>query len=61
MLKDYFNGEFDLKDFLPTKEQLETIQKKIDNNEELDSFEYIIIEKCVWLDRIIKLGKKKGN
>lgn len=59
MIEDAINSLGDVSDIIPTEEEINKIIDKLNNDEELDFYDNLVLQRLRFCDYILRLGGKK--
>lgn len=57
MIEDVINSLGDISDIIPTEEEINKIIDKLNNDEELDFYDNLVLQRLRFCDYILRLGR----
>lgn len=57
MIEDVINSLGDVSDIIPTEEEINKIIDKLNNDEELDFYDNLVLQRLRFCDYILRLGR----
>lgn len=57
MIEDAINSLGDVSDIIPTEEEINKIIDKLNNDEELDFYDNLVLQRLRFCDYILRLGR----